>query len=322
MTTSVARARQLAGGAVGSIAVTLTIVIVIGVMWVGERYLSAGNLTLLGSFVAVPIIVGTFASFALLGGVVDLSIGSMVGFSAATFGSLVATGWPSWPAALVTLVVCAIFGAINGVAIVVFGGDAIASTLGMLTVLRGLTNVIVPDTGSIQAFNQSFFRFVNTEVGLVSMIFVIAVAGAVVATIIVLLTRLGRHIRAAGGDEVAAQRAGINVSRIRFLALVFSGLGAAIGGIFYVGQQGGTSIALGDGLEFQVYAALMIGGYSILRGGIGNPAGGIMGLLVVASVNNMLDIEGINAYYVNIVVGVLLIGAVVLDRLRGGDAFE
>lgn len=321
MTAAVLRAKQLAGSAVASIALTLTIVVVIGLLWVGESYLSTDNLATLGSFVAIPIIVGTFASFALLGGVVDLSIGSMVGFSAATFGTLVSNGWPSWPAAVLTVAICAVFGAINGVAIVVFGGDAIATTLGMLTVLRGLTNVIIPDTGSISAFNKGFFRFVNTDVG-IPLIFLIALVGAAVATVIVLLTRLGRHIRAAGGDEVAAGRAGINVARIRFLALVFSGVGAAVGGILYIGKQGGSSILLGDGLEFEVYAALLIGGYSILRGGIGNPAGGIMGLLVVAGVNNMLDNQGVNAYYGNIVVGVLLIGAVLLDRLRGGDAFE
>jgi ribose transport system permease protein len=71
-----------------------------------------------------------------------------------------------------------------------------------------------------------------------------------------------------------------------------------------------------------VYAALMIGGYSILRGGVGNPAGGAMGLLVVAGVANILSVQAISPYYVNIVVGLLLLVAVLVDRLRGGDAYE
>ena len=80
--------------------------------------------------------------------------------------------------------------------------------------------------------------------------------------------------------------------------------------------------ATGFGLEFQVYAALMIGGYSILRGGVGNPIGGALGLLAVAGVANILDLTSISPYYVNIIVGLLLLAAVLLDRLRGGDAYE
>jgi ribose/xylose/arabinose/galactoside ABC-type transport system permease subunit len=75
-------------------------------------------------------------------------------------------------------------------------------------------------------------------------------------------------------------------------------------------------------IEFQVYAALMIGGYSILRGGVGNPIGGALGLLAVAGVANILELKAISPYFVNIIIGLLLLAAVLLDRLRGGDAFE
>ena len=85
---------------------------------------------------------------------------------------------------------------------------------------------------------------------------------------------------------------------------------------------GSASKLTGVGLEFQVYAALMIGGYSILRGGVGNPIGGALGLLAVAGVANILDLRAISPYYVNIIVGLLLLAAVLLDRLRGGDAYE
>ena len=135
-------------------------------------------------------------------------------------------------------------------------------------------------------------------------------------------TRLGRHVRAVGGDEQAAQRAGISVVRIKYGALIVSAVGAGLGGILYIGQLGGSSNLLGTGLEFQVYAALMIGGYSILRGGVGNPTGGMMGLLVIAGVSNMLDVKAINPYFGDLIVGVLLIAAVLLDRLRGGDSYE
>ena len=106
------------------------------------------------------------------------------------------------------------------------------------------------------------------------------------------------------------------------MALLLSAFGAGLGGLVYVGQLGSAARATGFGLEFQVYAALMIGGYSILRGGVGNPIGGGLGLLAVAGVANILDLKAISPYYVNIIVGLLLLAAVLMDRLRGGDAYE
>src|SRR5215472_5902670 len=105
--------------AVASIGITLVAVIVIGFVWVGPRFLSASNLTIVGSFVAVPLLVGTCAGFALLAGVVDLSIGSMVGFGGAVFGLLVAAGWSPWAAGGATLALCLVGGTINAMAIVV-----------------------------------------------------------------------------------------------------------------------------------------------------------------------------------------------------------
>jgi ribose/xylose/arabinose/galactoside ABC-type transport system permease subunit len=109
---------------------------------------------------------------------------------------------------------------------------------------------------------------------------------------------------------------------VRTFALLLSAFGAGVAGILLVGQLGSAARATGFGLEFQVYAALMIGGYSILRGGVGNPIGGALGLLAVGGVSNILDLTSSSPYFVNIIVGLLLLAAVLLDRLRGGDAYE
>lgn len=316
------RLGRLVTGAVGTIAMTLAVVVIVGILLSGREFVSQSNIAIVGSFVAVPIIVGTFAAFSLLSGVVDLSIGSMVGFSAAAFASLTQGGWGAWSAAAVTLVLCVVLGAINAVAIVLFNADPIAATLGMLTALRGVCRVLTGGSGAITAFNEKFFDFTNRSLGPLPLLFFISLVVAVLATVVVTSTRLGRHIRAVGGDERAARRAGMSVTRIRFCALMVSALGAGIGGIVYMGQLGGASNTTGMGLEFQVYAALMIGGYSILRGGVGNPSGGVMGLLVVAGVSNLIDLNGVNVYYTNVIVGALLLAAVFLDRLRGGDAYE
>jgi ribose transport system permease protein len=317
-----ARARETVAGPVGSIAIALVVVLAVGVIWIGGTFVSQSNISIIGSFVAVPVIVGTCSAFALLGGVVDLSVGSMVGFSASTFALLTSHGWSPWLTAAVCLLASAVGGLVNAVAIVTFGADPIAATLGTLTALRGLCVVLNGDTGAVGSLVPGLFNFFNQRVGPFPILFVFAILAVVAATVVVVSTRLGRHIRAVGGDERAARRAAIPVSRIRYGALIVSALGAGLGGILYMGQLGGSSNVLGTGLEFQIYAALMIGGYSILRGGVGNPAGGVMGLLVVAGVSNIMDVKSINPYYVNVIVGLLLLSAVLLDRIRGGDSYE
>jgi len=316
------RLRDIATGSVTSIAATLIAVIVVGLSWVGPNFLASSNITIIASFVAVPMLIAAFSGFALLAGVVDLSIGSMVGLSSVITASLMSAGWPLAAAIPVTLVACLIGGAINAVAVVRFGADTIAATLGMLVAVRGVDYILAGPQGSVTAFDVNFYTFSNTDIGPLPLPFIIALACIAVAAIIVTWTRSGRHVQAVGGDDRAAGRAGISVPRVRALALVLSALGAGIGGILYVGQLGSASNLTGTGLEFQVYAAMMIGGYSIMRGGVGNPIGAALGLLVVAGTSNILDVQAISPYFTNIIVGLLLLAAVLLDRLRGGDAYE
>jgi ribose transport system permease protein len=136
------------------------------------------------------------------------------------------------------------------------------------------------------------------------------------------MTRGGRHIRAVGGDITAARRAGLPTERIKFFSLLASSFGASIGGILYVGKLGSAPVTLGTNMEFTIYAALMIGGYSILRGGVGNPMGGFLGLLIIAVFANLVDNKGLDIRAADIFVGFLLLVIVFLDIRRGGDAFE
>lgn len=314
--------RDLLTGSVASITFTFLAVVLVGLFWVGPKFLSAGNVSIMGTFLVIPLIVGAFSGFALLAGVVDLSIGSVVGLSAAVFAWLISNGWGLPEAAIVTLAMSLVIGGLNALAIVRFGADPIAATLGMLTALRGITWVLAGNQRMIPAFDINWFSLVNMQVLGLPLFFLMAIGLTLIAALIVTKTRLGRHVQAVGGDDRAAARAGISVPGVRTVALMLSALGAGIGGIISVGQLGSAAGATGFGLEFQVYAALMIGGYSILRGGVGNPIGGALGLLAVAGVSNILDLRAISPYYVNIIVGLLLLAAVLLDRIRGGDAYE
>jgi ribose/xylose/arabinose/galactoside ABC-type transport system permease subunit len=310
-----------AKGPIGSIGITLTATILIGLIWAGPSFLAPSNIQIVGVSVAIPLIVAIMASFALLAGVVDLSIGSMVGFGAVIFNQLVAAGLDPWLVAGITVVVGAIVGIVNAVVIVRLGAEPLAVTLGMLTLLRGLSQVIVVNAPPSTLVEPLYDLTQGAVLGFPTLL-LIGIGLTLVAAGFVSKTRSGRKIQAVGGDARAAARAGISVSRVRVLALVASGVGAAVGGILYVGQLGSASNVLGIGLEFQIYAALMIGGYSITRGGVGNPIGGLFGLLVVAGITNILNIQFFDPDYLDLVVAVILLIAVLIDRYRGGDSFE
>lgn len=308
-------------GPVGSIALMLAAVVVIGAISVGPAFFSASNVRIVGVAVAIPLIVGVLASFALLAGVVDLSIGSMVGFGAVAFNQIVASGVNPWIAAGITVVLGVVVGSINAFVIVGLGAEPLAVTLGMLTLLRGVCQAIVVQAPPTTLIEPLYDVTQGATFGIPTLL-LIGVGLTLVAAGVVSKTRVGRKIQAVGGDPRAAQRAGISVVRVRTVALIVSAVGAAIGGIFYVGQLGSASNILGTGLEFQIYAALMIGGYSITRGGVGNPIGALLGLLVVAGITNILNVSFIDPDYLDLIVAVILLAAVLVDRFRGGDAFE
>ena len=310
------------GGATGSIAITFVAVLLVGLFWVGTEFYTTANLTIIATAAAVPLLVGTCSGFALLAGVVDLSIGSCAGMCAAIFAYLTVHHWGAWEAAGIVVITGVLVGATNAVVIVGFGANALAATLGMLTVLLGLQYVICGGDGLITSLVPGLYSFANRQLGPVPLVFVLILLLVGVAFYVVAFSRLGRHIRAIGGDEMAGRRAGLHVKRVRVGVLVLSAVGASIAGLLYMGQQGGASNVLGTDLAFQVYAALMIGGYSIIRGGVGNPVGGALGLLVIAGVTEIISLKAINTYYTDVILGLLLLLAVFVDRLRGGDAFE
>jgi ribose/xylose/arabinose/galactoside ABC-type transport system permease subunit len=313
----------------GTIVIGLAIIIGASALWVGEMTFTSFNVYLILGYLAIPLIIGIFASFSLLAGVVDLSIGAMVALSATVFAFLCVNGVNEWISALVAIFICLGFGAINGTAIVVFGANPIAATLGMLVGLRGLARIIsnsAPATGSsqdaISLMISGLNDFTESQISFMPVLFIIALALVFVTQGIISKTRGGRHIRAVGGDIIAARRAGLPTERIKFMSLLLSAFGASVGGILYVGKLGSAPVTLGTNMEFTIYAALMIGGYSILRGGVGNPMGGFLGLLIIAVFANLVDNKGLDIRAADIFVGFLLIVIVFLDIRRGGDAFE
>lgn len=305
-----------------SVTITLVTVLIIGAIWAGPVFLSASNLGILATSVAIPLIVGSLAAIGLLGGALDLSIGAHIGFGAAVFSAQFAGGAPLWQAILVTIGASILAGMVNAFTIVYCKGNPITITLGMLVALQGAALVVLGTPGQISAFIPELYSFTASRIGPFPVLFLIGVVLVAIATVAMTSTRLGRHIRAVGGDPRASERAGLAVNRIVIGLYILVAIGAGLGGVLYAGALGGASATLGVGLEFQIYAGVLIGGFSLLRGGVGNPVGGAIGLIVIAAVDNMLRLKGADINVAFLVLGLLLLGAILLDRLRGGERFE
>ena len=319
-----------AGGPSVTILAGIVIISLVSLQGVGLAAFSTDNLFLILNYLALPLLIGMFASFSLLSGVVDLSIGSMVGLSAAVFAVLATYNLNLWLCAFIAVLVCLFFGALNGIAIVGFNANPIAVTLGMLVALRGLARVVnkFDNSGTLSSddgtviFIDGLNTFTESSFSFLPWLFVIALAFTLFIQLIISKTRYGRHIKAVGGDLTAAVRAGLPASRIKFTSLLISSGGAGIAGVLFVGKLGSSSSTLGTGMEFTVYAALMIGGYSILRGGVGNPIGGFLGLFVIAYFSNYIDNMGFDTRFADVFLGTLLLVIVYLDIRRGGEEFE
>jgi ribose/xylose/arabinose/galactoside ABC-type transport system permease subunit len=188
------------------------------------------------------------------------------------------------------------------------------TTLGMLYAARGLVNVVTN--------GQPYYPFPNSFNNLAQgMLFGLpypiyyAIALGILAWVVLDFTPLGANIRAIGGNRVAARAAGIKVNRIAASLYVFSGLAAAFAGILESGRLSSAQPSYGDGLELQVISAVIIGGTSLF-GGIGTLAGTALGALLLGVLANGLVVMGVEAFWQDVIVGVVIVVAVGLDRLR------
>lgn len=301
--------------------VALVVLLIVGAALEPGRFVTEANFSNFGVALAIEMIVAIGAAAALLGGVVDFSIGSMVGAGAAIFVVLNTGGVSAIAAAALAILASIVVGSFNASVCVLFGAPALLATLGSLTALQGVTFILLHDE-SKEDFLPKLYQFTNaTWHGIPELFGVVALAGAL-CTAWLSYTRYGRHVRAVGGDEQAARRAGIPVSRIRFALFVLTAVCAGIAGILYVGQTGSAQSGLGAGLELQVYAPVLLGGYSLTRGGIGNVLGALLGLIVLSLVGNILDLGNASFFWQELVIGVVLIAAVYADGRRRGETFR
>ena len=247
---------------------------------------------------------------------VDLSVGSVMGLSAYLTGRLF-IDVPSLPIPVVVLLAVlfgAFLGLVNGALVAFARVPAMVITLGTLYAYRGI-NVMWAGSTRVNASDIPR-EFLAVGTGQVLTIPTLAIVAAVILAVIAWYmrnTRGGREYYAIGSDPAAAELYGLRVTRRVLSAFVLSGALAGLAGVFYVARYGTVSSQAGAGWELDAVGAAVIGGVAI-TGGVGTVWGAAIGAMLLMTINRALPILGIPDFWQRAVVGVLIIGAIVLDR--------
>lgn len=257
--------------------------------------------------------VGTF--FVLIGGGIDISLGSIVGFCGVVFASLMAKlGFDPIISFIFTLIIGSACGMINGILVAWCRIPPFVATMGMMSVARGFTYVVtnaVPVTGlpkSIEWIGRGYLWEIPWPVFFMFVVFL--VAGFVEQK-----TKFGRFCYAAGGNEQAAYLSGINVPLVRSMTYVIGGGLAAISGVILTSRLNSGQPAGGKGWEFDALTAAVLGGVSI-NGGKGKALGVFFGALFVGLLTNGMSLLEVSSYVQEIIKGVVLVLAIGIDVIR------
>jgi len=253
-------------------------------------------------------------TFVILTGGIDLSVGSILAFSGAVAAGMLKAGAPLSLVILVSLGIGAVLGLANGFVITVGRITPFVTTLAMMSIARSLT-LIYTSGYPISGFHPDF-RFIGGG-DLLSIPFpiVVFVATVVLAAIVLGQTRLGRYTFAIGGNEEAVRLSGISSNFYKTMVYVISGLACGLAAVIHTSRLNSAEPVAGTGYELDVIAAVVIGGTS-LSGGRGGVWGTLVGALLIAVINDGMILLGISPYSQQLVKGLIIIGAVLLDRLR------
>lgn len=283
--------------------------------WSGGRFLSWQNLSIITQQASINTVLGAGMTFVILTGGIDLSVGAMLAASAMVAVSvslLPNVGILGLPAALATGL---LLGLINGALIAFMRLPPFIVTLGSMTAVRGLARLIGNDT---TVFNPDLpFAFIgNGSVLGVPWLVVIAFATVLISWVVLRRTVLGLHIYAVGGNPDAARLSGIKVWLVLLFVYGASGLLSGLGGAMSAARlYAANGLQLGQSYELDAIAAVILGGTSFV-GGVGSIWGTLIGALIISVLTNGLILTGVSDIWQFIIKGLVIIGAVALDRYR------
>jgi ribose/xylose/arabinose/galactoside ABC-type transport system permease subunit len=283
------------------------------------NFFSAENFITLMQQTSVIAIMAVGMTMVIIAGEIDLSVGAMVGLSGTLFALLVVQfGLPMFAACLAVLGVAVLVGCFTGMLRVIWAIPTFITTLGLLSALRG-TAFYISDGLTIGPLPTSLeYVWYGHLAGLPVPVWIMLTT-IFVGWLVLTQTRFGRHIYAVGGNAVTASRYGVHVNQLRIAVMVIVQLLAALAGMMLVGRLNAGSATVGELMELDVIAAVIVGGTS-LSGGSGRIIGTILGVFFVAVLRNGMVLNGLDPIIFLIAQGLVIILAVWWSMLRRQQA--
>ncbi len=279
---------------------------------VSPTFRTWGNVVSILQQVSVNGVLALGMVFVITAGGIDLSIGSMLALTSVIVGKSLEFSSSIWLALILSVIVCAFFGFINGALIAKFNMFPFVVTLSTQLVIRGIGYIICD--GETKTLTNKAFRQIGLgklgEVIPYSILILLVVA--VVAYILLHWTKFGRHIYAVGGNMNAAIACGVKVFRTRTLSFVWMGICTAIAGVILTSRINAAQPNIGTGYETDAIAACVIGGTSF-AGGVATIPGTMIGIAIIGVIYNGMNLLRISSYWQTVTKGLLVIGAVMLD---------
>lgn len=317
-----ARAVTVAGGRGGALIILFLLVVAFTV--VTPDFLTVNNLVNILRQYSVLMILAVGQTLVIVSRGIDLSVASNAALSGSVMGVAYAYwAWPEPASLLVGLAAGVAVGAFNGFVITRLDVPDFIATLGTFVAVRGIA-LLVTDGLPVPDFERAVegrtlpstvsTLGVDSVLGM-PLIAIVALVCALVGGFILSRTRLGRSAYAIGGNTEAARMSGIKVERSKVWIYVISGLLAAVGGFMLTGRQASANALMGEGLELQSIAAVVIGGTNLF-GGEGRMSGTVIGVLIIGVLSNGLSIAGVAEFWQRVVNGLIIVAVVALDQWR------
>jgi ribose transport system permease protein len=274
---------------------------------------NAENVIAAASIVAV-LAVGQF--FVILTGGIDLSVGSTMAMSTVIVALTLQTGMSAGLSVALTLGACAIAGFINGLLVVWLRIPPFIATLAMMSAHKGFS-YIIQSTSLIQILDQQFIETFarGTTLGVRNPVLIFIIV-TIIAAIVAKYTTFGRSLYAIGGNPEAARLSGLPVARNLLITYTVSGLLAGLAGLIAAAQLQQGSSLIGVGYELDAIAAVVVGGASLM-GGKGDPISAVIGVFVLATIINVMNLVGISSEPQLVIKGAVIVIAVFLSSAGG-----
>lgn len=305
--------KELASGfLIRHIMVVVMLLIVAFFAYRSARFATPDNLTNILIAAAPFALIALGQTLVILTGGIDLSVGSVMAASAMAAAWTAKNAGDSPMLPLVAAVVTGLLaGSINGLIVSKFEVPPFITTLGMLTLASGIAYVI-GNGAPINGLPASFGSFANTQILGLTLPVILMIIAILVLAFVMKRTNYGLRVYAIGGNRLAAEIAGVRSRNILFSVYAISGVLAGLSGLMLASRVITGAPNLGQGYELDAIAAVVIGGASLM-GGRGTVWGTAIGLLLIQTINNGLDLLLVPAYWQNVIKGVIIVAAVGVD---------